>query len=58
MKKCIKKESKSRSPPQQKPAAPTADTPFFFKAAITGLASSYPLSYKEISLLYSEKGSL
>ena len=34
-------------PPQQKPPAPMAETPLLFKAAITALASSYPLSYKE-----------
>ena len=31
-------------PPQQKPAAPMAETPLLFRAVITGLASSYPLS--------------
>ncbi len=33
------------SPPQQKPAAPTAETPLLFTASITGFASSNPLSY-------------
>jgi hypothetical protein len=32
-------------PPQQKPAAPIAETPWLFRAASTGLASSYPFSY-------------
>lgn len=33
------------SPPQQKPAAPIAETPLLFKASITGFASSNPFSY-------------
>ena len=31
-------------PPQQNPPAPMAETPLLFRAAITALASSYPLS--------------
>ena len=31
-------------PPQQKPAAPMAETPLLLRAAITALASSFPLS--------------
>ena len=34
------------SPPQQKPTAPIAETPLLFKASITTLTSSNPLSYK------------
>ena len=35
------------SPPQQKPAAPTAETPLLFTASITGFASSNPLSFRK-----------
>ena len=34
------------SPPQQKPTAPIAETPLFFKASITGFASSIVLSWQ------------
>ena len=38
--------SESHSPPQQKPATPTAEKPLLFKASITGFAASKPSSYK------------
>lgn len=40
LKRKVKEESDRSSPPQQKPAAPMADTPLLFKAAITDLAST------------------
>lgn len=49
--KCTIKASKRSSPPQQNPATPMADAPLVLKAAITGLASSYPLSYKYINFI-------
>jgi len=39
-------DSESHSPPQQKPATPTAETPFLFKAWIIGFASSELFPYK------------
>jgi len=43
---CTSRHDRNESlPPQQNPAAPIAETPFSFNAAIIGFASSNPLSY-------------
>jgi len=38
--------SENHSPPQQKPAIPTAETPFLLKASMIGFASSEGFPYK------------
>lgn len=48
MRKLFKKMKKKKIlPPQQKPAAPIADTPLLLRASMTGFVSSKPLSYKK-----------
>ena len=38
---------KDALPPQQNPATPIVETPLLFRAAITAIASSHPLSFKK-----------
>lgn len=41
-----RRTNRENSPPQQNPAAPTAEAPLFFTASITDFATSNALSYR------------